>query len=348
MAIAGTTVTKFVPAIWSAKILVALRNAHVFGQSGVINRDYEGDIKRAGDRVNITAVKPPTIGKYVPHKDIKVESLVDTDDVLIIDQAPYFAFELDDIENAQALSGGAVMGEAASLAAYGLAEEADKYLADQMHAGARTKLTVDITADPADAWTKLLVPLRIAMDKQKVPFEGRWLIVPPEVHGALLLDSRFVKVNESGTEQGLRNGIVGRAAGFDIMMSNNCDGATTPTPKKGRVLAGHRMGCTFAQQIAKTEAFKMELRFNQGLKGLHLYGSKVIRPEVLVSASVTHTTFFDPESITISSGGSDAADEPAPAEDEGTVPAADEPAGDDASTDGDDEGEAPAPKGRRR
>src|SRR5687768_7824524 len=103
-------VTNFVPDIWTAKILVALRKKAVAG--GLVNRDYEGEIRRQGDSVKITSINDVTIGTYTPHSDITFEDIDDATRSLLIDQAKYFAFELDDVERAQAVNGGAVMNQA--------------------------------------------------------------------------------------------------------------------------------------------------------------------------------------------------------------------------------------------
>lgn len=356
----GRSINKFVPQIWSAKLLVQLRKVHIFGQSGVINRDYEGDIRNAGDQVNITSVDDPTIGEYTAHKEIDLETLNESGVQLRITESPYFSFVLDDIENAQALNGGAVMSEAASRAAYKLADRADMFLAQKMAKEAKHKLAeVDASGDHG-VWEKVLLPLRLRLDKANVPFQGRWAIVSPEVYGQLLLDDRFVRIDASGTSEGLRNGIVGRAAGFDIMMSNNTNapaGSKYPnpptTPGGTHVYAGHAMGLTFAQQIAKVEAFKPERYFSQALKGLHLYGAQTIRPEVLATIQVKPTvTPF--ESITLTSGGGDdqapqKPTEPAP-DDEGPEAGTDESpeAGEDEGPTADPENEtAPTGKSRR-
>src|SRR5690349_24024128 len=119
-------VTNFVPDIWSAKLLVALRKAHVSGN--LVNRDYEGEIKREGDSVKITSVNDVTIGSYTAHTDITVEDIDDATRSLLIDQAKYFAFELDDVERAQAVNGASVLSQATDNAAYQLKDVADAFL----------------------------------------------------------------------------------------------------------------------------------------------------------------------------------------------------------------------------
>src|SRR5690349_13358556 len=96
-------ITRFRPEIWSAELLVALRKSLVFAQPGVVNRDYEGEISAAGDTVRITSISDPTIGTYTPNStSITPEELTDAQRTLVIDQAKYFAFYVDDIDARQA------------------------------------------------------------------------------------------------------------------------------------------------------------------------------------------------------------------------------------------------------
>jgi len=121
----------------------------------------------------------------------------------------------------------------------------------------------------------LLVDLGVLLDEKYIPAEGRWAIVPPWYHGLLLKDQRFVSF---GTEQNLatlRNGRVGMAAGFTILKSPlvpNTSGA------KYKILAGHSMAITLAEQIMNVEAYRPQLRFGDAVKGLMVYGAKVVRP----------------------------------------------------------------------
>ncbi|MFO7294268.1 MAG: coat protein, partial [Acidimicrobiia bacterium] len=98
-------ISNFVPEVWAAELLVALEKNLVYAAPGVVNRDYEGEIAQYGDTVHITTLGDPTIGTYTPHSDITIEDVDDTPTTLTIDQAKYFAFEVDDIERRQARDG---------------------------------------------------------------------------------------------------------------------------------------------------------------------------------------------------------------------------------------------------
>lgn len=304
-------ITHFVPEIWSAQILVNLRNTLVYGQAGVINRNYEGDIAQAGDTVHITHFADPTVRKYSKDTDISVDVLTDGTDTLTVDQSDYFAFEADDIDRRQALAG--FVQVATVGASYNLAAEADTYIAGKMVSGAGTKLgrVVIDSSTPSDAYD-LMVQLRTALAKEKgIPTDGRWVVVPPDFYAVLLHDERFIKVNESGTDQGLRNAQVGRIAGFTVMESNtvptneaetssastdeyssDSSDASESSSDSGdiqewTIIAGHPMATTFAEQIASIEAVRVEKRFADMVKGLHLYGGAVIRPTGLVTAQIS-------------------------------------------------------------
>ena len=98
-------IDNFIPEIWSANILKAVRTRLVFAASGVVNRDYEGDIEQAGDTVHITSFSDPTIRTYTAESNITVDSIDDADRALVIDQAKYFAFDVDDVIRRQAING---------------------------------------------------------------------------------------------------------------------------------------------------------------------------------------------------------------------------------------------------
>jgi len=274
-------ITNFVPEVWAAELLVALEKSLVYAAPGVVNRDYEGEISQFGDTVHITGLAEPTINTYTPHTDINIEDVDDNTQALLINQAKYFAFEVDDLERRQARNGGAVLTEQARKAAYKLRDTADQYVASLMAAATTPGSEVSISSS-SEAYD-LLVDLSVALDEANVPSEGRWVIVTPAFHGHLLKDSRFVAAGDAAAASTRANGVVGTAAGFTVRKSNNAPaGATT-----GKlIIAGYPGATTYAEQIVSTEAFRMEKRFADGVKGLHLYGSKVVRPTALASRDV--------------------------------------------------------------
>lgn len=281
--------TTFIPELWNARLLNALDKAHVF--AGLVNRDYEGEIKKQGDTVHINTIGEVTIGTYTKDTDFASgpQALTATDQTLVINQAKYFNFAVDDIDTAQAA--GDVMDKAMQRAAYGLADAADKYIADQL-AAAITTANGNQVGTTAVALTKEnvyenIVKMKTILDKANVPTTGRWLVVPPEMVALILQDDRFVKTGGTKAEDTLANGWVARAVGFDIYESNNCNSATASSTTTYTITAGDEGACTYAEQISDTEAYRPEKRFADAVKGLHLYGAKVVDPKRLAGLKCT-------------------------------------------------------------
>ena len=281
--------TTFIPELWNARLLNALDKAHVF--AGLVNRDYEGEIKKQGDTVHINTIGEVTIGTYTKDTDFSSgpQALTATDSTLVINQAKYFNFAVDDIDTAQAA--GDIMDKAMQRAAYGLADAADKYLADQL-AAAITTANGNQVGTTAVALTKEnvyenIVKMKTILDKANVPTTGRWLVVPPEMVALILQDDRFVKTGGTKAEDTLANGWVARAVGFDIYESNNCNSTTASSTTTYTITAGDEGACTYAEQISDTEAYRPEKRFADAVKGLHLYGAKVVDPKRLAGLKCT-------------------------------------------------------------
>jgi hypothetical protein len=270
----------FRPEIWSAKILVALRNKLVY--AGLCNTDYEGDISDAGDTVHITSIGEVATRAYTEHTSISWDEVSDSQQDLLIDQLRYFAIKVDDVERKQALP---FLDEATRSAAYGLADNADAVVSAAMYAAVNGTgndlgdVTIDISDNNA---YPTLVSLRNVLTRDNVPDDGRWVVVSPEFYGALLQDNRFIDASASGSTEALRSGFVGRAAGFDVFESNQ---TPDPTANRYAIIAGHRMATSYADQIVKTEAIRLEDYFADGVRGLHVFGREVVRPECLAMAT---------------------------------------------------------------
>lgn len=274
-------IAAFKPEVWAADLLVALEKNLVYAAPGVVNRNYEGEISNYGDTVHIVTLADPTIGTYTAHTDITIEDVDDAAQQLLINQSKYFAFEVDDIEKRQAR--GDVMPEQARKAAYGLRDVADQYVAGLMAAGAGTVIPAATLATASAAYDTI-VDLGVALDEANVPTEGRFVVITPAFHGLLRKDDRFIATGDAQAAAARINGLVGEAGGLSIRVSNNTPaGATTGN----FIIAGTPIATTYAEQIAKTEAFRLEKRFADGVKGLHLYGSKVVEGDALAAIDVT-------------------------------------------------------------
>lgn len=273
-------INNFIPAIWSRALLENLHNSLVFGQPAVVNRDYQGEIAGQGSSVKIHSIGAITVSDYTKNSDLSApETLSDAEVVLSIDKARAFNFQIDDVDAAQQTP--KIMEGAMREAAYALSNDLDAYLAS-LHAQAGITSGFGSTATPivptsttayeylADAFT--------ALDEANAPSQNRWVVVPPWFHGLLRKDARFVSYGTDMNRAVLENAIVGQAAGFNVFVSNN---VANTSGAKYKILFGHAAAWTMAMQIEKVEAFRMEKRFADAVKGLNVYGAKVVRSGIL-------------------------------------------------------------------
>lgn len=286
-------IDSFIPAVWSARLLANLHKAAVYTQPGVINRDYQGEITGMGDSVKINSIGAVTVGDYTKNSNISAaQTLTDAQSVLTINKQKYFNFQVDAIDAAQ--QNPKIMDAAMAEAAYGLRDAMDQDVA-ALYADASASNLIGSTASPkTDAATAgqpytYLTQLRQKLDEANVPDDGnRWVIIPPWYEAYLLLDSKFVANAASAPgENSLFNGQIRTVLGMRVLKSNNVPYAAGPI--KYRVVAGHPMAWTLAAQITTVEAYKMELRFGQAVKGLMTYGCKVVRAAALAVLTINPT-----------------------------------------------------------
>jgi N4-gp56 family major capsid protein len=269
----------FIPEIWSSLMLSRLEKSLVFAGPGVVNRNYEGEISDMGDTVRVRSMGDPTIGSYVEGTTtITPETLTDAQRALTIDQSKYFAFKVGDI--AQAQSPGGELDEGLRNASYGLRDVADQFVAGKYTEAAAANQIGTVSVTSADLAYTQIRKLKVLLDEANVPDEGRYVVVPAWYHGLLLENSKFVDASAYGSTQPILNGEVGQALGFRVLKSNNC---VNVTGDDWAVMAGHPSAIAFAEQINKVEAYRPEDSFSDALKGLHLYGGKVMRPEALAT-----------------------------------------------------------------
>ena len=225
-----------------------------------------------------------------------MEEAATTSTTLSIDQGNYFAFRVHDVDKVQAA--GDFQGPATQAAAIGLRDNADKYLAGILKDGALAANKLGtlqvVNDDPAKAGGsqttafKTLVLLSEKLNAQSVPTAGRYVVVGPKTYSALLMDPRFTRVDASGTADGLRNAIVGRAVGFDVLVSNNAPS----TAGRELAIAGVPDAFAFASQLVETEALRDQDHFGDIVRGLNVYGAAVARPEGIATADIN---IVDPE-----------------------------------------------------
>jgi hypothetical protein len=267
------TVQNFIPTIWSARLNESLKKNLVYGN--VVNTDYEGEIKGQGSTVKINSIGAVTIGNYDKVAGIgNPQELDATQKTLVIDQAKYFNFQVDDVDAAQAnvnlLDGGIVE------ASYGLANVVDQYLAG-FYSEVKAENTMGNDGAPViptkDTAYDMLIDLGVMLDENNVPESERFVVVPAWYYGLLLKDARFTKDPNI-----IRTGYVGDIDGMTVYKSNN---VPNTTGAKYKIIAGHKSAISFAGQVDSVEAFRPEKQFSDAVKGLQVFGAKCIKPEAI-------------------------------------------------------------------
>lgn len=294
----------FIPSIWSGSILRNLHKAQVYASPIVCNRDYEGEISAAGNQVVINNIGPVTIGNYTKNTNISdPETLTSAQRILVIDQQKYFNFQVDDIDKAQTKP--KVLDEAAYEAAYGFSDVGDQFVAG-FYASATVTLGSDaapLALTTAASAYENLIDMGVALDVANVPKGKRWVVLPAWYVGLMLKDPRFVSFATPAAIQALMmgqlpgaegaladmdavmNGQVGMAAGFKILQSNN---VPNTADTKYKIIAGYPKAISFADQIIEVIAYRPEKRFGDAMKGLHVYGAKLVRPTGIAVATCNH------------------------------------------------------------
>ena len=267
------SVTNFIPTIWSARLNEGFQRSLVYGNC--VNTDYEGEISGQGSSVKINSIGEVTIGTYNKTTGIGApEELSGEQKILTIDQAKYFNFQVDDVDKAQANVG--LLEKGIQKAAFGLANIADRYIANfYTEAKATNVIGTDeapITPTLANAYD-YLVDLGVILDENDVPEDNRFVVVPAWFYGLLVKDPRFTKEADV-----MRTGFVGNIDNMAVYKSNNVPNVAGT---KYKIIAGHKSAISFAGQIDEVEAYRPESQFSDAVKGLQLYGAKVIKPEGL-------------------------------------------------------------------
>jgi hypothetical protein len=289
-------VEHFIPEVWSAKLLTSLETSLVYGGPGVVNREYEGEISQAGDTVHITSISDPEIDDYVAGTTVITPTPLSTAQrSLHITESKMFAFEVDDIDKRQALGG--IMDEGMKRAAYKLRDTADTFLAAKFATGAQaanvlpaTLILRDDPASPAIGTSisayEGLVRLAEVLDDADIPAENRFAIIPNWYHTLLLLDPRFTDASARGEQSAAINGKVGTVSNMAIARSNK---VPVLTGDDYAIVAGTSAAVSYAEQINKTEAYRPESSFSDAVKGLHVYGAKVVRPDHIAVLTASKT-----------------------------------------------------------
>ena len=307
--VSGQTNSYFLPSIYSRKVLNFFRKSSVV--EAITNTDYAGEISAYGDSVKIIKEPVITVEDYTRNTDTTQTKLTDQEINLVVDSAKAFKFIVDDIESN--MSHVNFKEVATSSAAYALRDSYDAAVIANMFSGVSTSSpdhvlgadaaaatqtmgqhqggsnSIDLTGSDGTGTDPLDVMAFMAklLDEQNVPEEGRWFVAPPAWYEQLSQSgSKLMSVDFNAGQGSIRNGLVssGKLRGFDMYKSNNI---AAPSTAGGKVLAGHISSTATAQTIISTETLRDPTSFGDIVRGLHVYGSKVLRPEALVSAFFT-------------------------------------------------------------
>lgn len=289
------TIADFIPTVWSASILKNFDRAHV--ASKMTNRDYEGEIGEYGSSVKIAMMGDIATSTYAPNTDLATPELIDiAGQFLKIDQGDTINFYVDNLDKRQARA--EFRAKASQRAAYSLANKTDYFLFTTMANGggtAQTAATVGLGAGQKSI-LEYLALMQVTLDEADVMEDGRIAFLPPWTEAMLRLDERFTGFNTPGAGAPLRGQPIGRAMGFDIFKSNNLPRASgSPIANTGTgaytLIAGHPDAVTFGEQIDKMVPYSPEKRFGDAVKGLHVYGATVLRPDAITTLVATRGDF---------------------------------------------------------
>ena len=301
--VSGQTNSFFLPKVYSKQVLNFFRKASV--AEAITNTDYAGEIAAFGDTVRIIKEPEITVDQYERGQDITATKLTDQEVTLIIDVANAFKFIVDDIETN--MSHVNFREVATSSAAYALRDAFDTGVIATMFAGVSASSpnhilgsdnATDLAAGTFDGTGNLDIgyasgehdPIDVLshmarlLDEQNVPEEGRWFLANPEFYEQLVAtSSKLMSVDFNAGQGSIRNGLVssGLLRGFNMYKSNNIAATSNAA---GKVIAGHMSSTCTAQTITNTEVLRDPSSFGDIVRGLHVYGAKVLRPEALVSA----------------------------------------------------------------
>lgn len=290
----------FIPEIWSGKLIENFYDATVL--AAISNTDYEGEIRNMGDTVNIRTTPEITIRDYVKGQTLTVENPDKPKLQLVIDKGEYFACVEDDVDKVQsdinlmdtwskdasermkikidqrvltdllpdiaAANKGATAGEQS--ASFNLGTTGAPLTVSKDGAGGTTSV-VD-----------LIVDMGTVLDEANVPEADRFLVIPAKMAG-LIKKSELKDASLTGDGTSVvRNGRLGMIDRFTLYVSHNL----FVDSGKYSLIAGHKMGFTFASQMTEMESLRAESTFGNIIRGLQVYGYKVVKPEALSQAVI--------------------------------------------------------------
>jgi hypothetical protein len=298
----------FIPEIWSGKLIEKFYDTTVL--AAISNTDYEGELKSQGDKIKIRTRPTITIRDYQSDQTLTVDRPSSNLIEMLIDKGKYFNLALDDVMEIQ--SDINLMSEWSTDAAEQMKIKIDTdvllnllgtpaaanrgttagRITGAVNLGATTAPIQLVSRNPAVGKVEvvdLIVRMGQILDEQNIPQDGRWMVIPSWI-GSLIKQSelRDASLTGDGTTM-LRNGRLGVIDRFTLYVSNLLPKGAITGLALGEwvVYAGHKNGLSFASQFTKTETMRSELSFASILRGLQIYGYKVIDPTAITQAVVT-------------------------------------------------------------
>ena len=294
LGVSGQTNGFYIPEIYSKKVQIALRKAAV--AEAICNTDYMGEISNFGDTVNIIKEPQIAVADYTRGLTVTSTDLTDQELVLTIDQAKSFSFKLDDLE--RRFSHVNFQAVASDNAAYALRDAMDSNILTAIRAGATvttgmgttgTPIDIGFTGSKVDPLNQMALAAK-ELDEANAPEEGRWFVAAPEWYNALSnSSSKLLSVDFNAGQGSIRNGLVasGLLRGFQMYKSNNLptndlSGATPAGSATAPVaLFGHISATSAASSMNKVETIRDTGTFSDIVRGLMVWGRKVLRPEIV-------------------------------------------------------------------
>lgn len=272
------------PEVIAADVQHQLEKSLVYGQPGVINRNYEGDVQFAKS-VRIVGVGSVTVKDYTQNSDMAdPDTVLDTSLEMTIDYDKYFNFKVSNKDQAQTKID--IMAENNKEAAYAIRDAIDSVIASLYTDASASNLigtdaapkTPNLTQGDASNIYNLIEDCGVALSESKVPLEGRWMIVPPRFAGLIRKDLKLTAAAPQIAQPGMLNGSITRLGGFSIMESHN---VPNTAGAKYKIMFGTSKAMTFASQVNDVRIMDMEKQFAKKVDGEYVFGCKVVRPECL-------------------------------------------------------------------
>jgi len=272
------------PEVIAADVQHQLEKSLVYGQPGVTNRNYEGDVQYAKS-VRIVGVGSVTVKDYTQGNDMAdPDTVLDTSLEMTIDYDKYFNFKVSNKDQAQTRID--IMAENNKEAAYAIRDAIDSIIGSLYTDASASNLigtdaapkTPNLTQGDASNIYNLIEDCGVALSDSKVPLEGRWMIVPPRFAGMIRKDLKLTAAAPQIAQPGMLNGSITRIGGFSIMESHN---VPNTAGAKYKVMFGTSKAMTFASQVNDVRIMDMEKQFAKKVDGEYVFGCKVVRPECL-------------------------------------------------------------------